>query len=523
MKIKRIGVALAGLGISAALLTGCGAAETPSAAKEQLNLAVELMSDTLDPAVNWDSWFLVRYGAGETLVRFAADGSYEPWLAEEWEVADDGLTWTFTLREGITFSTGEPVTASKVMESIERLYELEDPASGGTGNPQGHFTYSSISADDEARTVTIVTTQPVPDLVGCMAYPWMMIIDVAGSANRDIATQGPIGTGPYVITSFTQDNDVQLERNENYWDGDVPFETVSVMKSSEPSTRSMALQDGSADIALNISTEDLAVLESTGGYTIDVVTSTRTAYAHLNVDGVLGNEALRQAVLTAIDGSTIADVTTSGAYTHGPAVVPSSLEFGYDQLDKPFEYDPARAEQILDDAGIVDTDGDGYRELDGNTIDLDYKVTANRHMDKIAQAQAAQLDAVGIKATVQVVTTQAEIMQSGMFDLVSSNEVVTPTGDPAKFLGHWYTPSDLNYSNYSNPAYDEIYEELIIEFDAGKRKEYITELQQILLDDAAALVYGYFNYNIVSVDNIQGVDANPNDFYWVVKDITYSE
>jgi len=239
------------------------------------------------------------------------------------------------------------------------------------------------------------------------------------------------------------------------------------------------------------------------------------------MNGVMGNDKLRQAVMMAIDGKTIADVTTSGSYTHGYAVIPSSLDFGYDELTYEFNYDPAAAKQILDDAGIVDSDGDGYLEIDGKMINLDYKVTSNRQMDIIAQAQATQLESIGIKCSVTITENHAEILNNHLFDLSCSNEVVTPTGDPAKFLRHWYTPSDDNYAQYSNSEYDRLFEALSSEFDEETRRDYMIQLQQILLDDAAVLVYGYFNYNICTVDTLSGVNANPNDFYWIVNDIRF--
>jgi peptide/nickel transport system substrate-binding protein len=322
---------------------------------------------------------------------------------------------------------------------------------------------------------------------------------------------------------MTPDTEVTLVKNENYWDGQVPFETVSILKVEEPSTRTLALQDGSADMALSISAADRETLESEGGYEISVVPGSRTGFAHPNLNGQLGNDTLRQAVLMAIDGETIADVTTNGSYTYGYAVVSSGLDFGYDELTYKFSYDPEAAAKLLDDAGMVDSDGDGIRELDGQNIILDYKVTASRQMNVIAEAQAAQLAEIGIQANVSITESQSDVLKNGTFDLCASNDVTTPTGDPAKFLGYWYSKGERNYSSYSNAEYDAIYEKLIVEFDTEARKGYITQLQQILLDDAMPVVYGYYNYNLCSTDAITGAYCPTSDFYWVTKDIKPAE
>lgn len=527
MKKKSFILALA-LGMLIGLLGSCGGQESTSAEatttkRSELNVAVELFPATLEPSNRYDAWYIIRCAVGETLVKYANDGSLEPWLAESWEVAEDTLTWTFALKDGIKFSNGVDMTATKVVESIERLFTLEDPANGGDGNPQRHFTYSSITADDDANEIIIVTENPAPDLPGCLAYPWTLILDVEATDKRNVPIEGPICTGPYKFDSFTQDSIVTMVRNDNYWKGDVPFDTVNMLSVAEASTRTLALQDGSVDMALNISAADRKILEEAGGFDIGEIAGTRIGYAHLNVGGVLSNDALRQAVFMAIDGQTIADAVTNGAYTYGFTTIPPDLGFGYDELDFEFTYDPSEAIKILDEAGIVDTDGDGYRELDGEMINIDYKVSTNRQLDKIGQAQAIQLEEIGIKATVEISTSIGQILTSKMFDIACSNEIVTPTGDPAKFFEHWYSSSDANYSNYVNSEYDEIYDSLRTEFDTEVRREYLIQLQQILLDDAAVLMYGYFNYNICSVDTLTGINLSPNDFYWIVDEIRFIE
>jgi peptide/nickel transport system substrate-binding protein len=287
----------------------------------------------------------------------------------------------------------------------------------------------------------------------------------------------------------------------------------------------MALQDKSADMAINISVSDREILQSSGNYDIQSISGARLGYAHINMNGVLGNDTIRQAVMMSIDGQTIADVTTNKSYAYGYSVIPSSLDYGYNELNYEFSYNPDKAKEILDNAEIIDTDGDGYRELDGKNIELNYYIGANRQMDLIGQAQASQLESIGIKCNLQIVDnySYSDIMMNKSFDLVSSNEVTSPTGDPANFLSHWYSESNSNYSSYKNEEYDKIYEELQVEFDTDKRRDDIIKLQQILLDDSAVLTYGYYNFNICSNDTITGVHCPTSDFYWITTDIKPAE
>lgn len=520
MKARKVATALCSVGV-VMMMTGV----TVSAEKTQLNVATELTSSSLDPAFDHNAcWFPMRWGVLETLTKFADDGAIVPWLAESYEVAEDQLTWTIKIKDNICFSNGVPMTASKVVESLERLYEIQDPANGGSGYPQSYFTYSEITADDENRTVTIVTEKPTVDLPGCLAYPWTGIIDVEASEKRDITKDGPIATGAYAFVSNDPEHDIQLAKNEYYWDGAVPFETVNVMKLSEGSTRAMALQDGSADMAINITSMDRSFLESDDRYLIDVTAGSRMGNCYINFDGVLGNDDLRHAVMQAIDGETICNVSVGGSYSYtNNEPLPGTYSGG---LNNTWSYDPDAAKVLLDEAGIVDTDGDGYRELDGETIDLNYVSSTSRQQDVIAQAQAAQLEAIGIKCSVSFPENSSELRTSQGFDLLYNNEVTTPTGDPANFLRHWYgkvEDTSYNYGNYHNDEFDALYDQLAGEFDNEKRMEIFTQLQQIMMDDVASIVYGSYNFNLCAAPSVDGVHSNVSDFYWVTKDIVPAE
>ena len=500
------------------------AANTASApanpTKTTLNVASDLFNQPNIHDLN-ASWFVIRVGVAECLVKDGDDGSFQPWLAESWELADDNLTWTFHIRPGVKFSNGADMTATKVKESIEWLYEVQDPANGGVGDIQGFMTFSSITADDAANTVTIVTEKPQADMPGVMAYPLMAIIDAEATRQIDMLLEGPICTGPYVIDSYTDGHDYQLVANPNYWGGKVPFEKVSFVKVAEANARLSALLDGSADVATHIQASDLPTLEA-GGYIISNVAGARDGYYHINFEGPLGNDALRKAVHMAIDDETIAKITTGGSYT--PGYTPLSPVFsvwGGDSIPDNSAYDPEGAMKLLDDAGIKDTNNDGWRELDGKEFQLVYITQSNRQMADIAQAHAELIKEIGVNCTVQIVDGQHDYMTNGNFDFVSSNEMVMPTGDPKNFLSHWYgkAGTGYNYSRYSNPDYDALYEKLEVEMDKGKRDELIAEMNKILTEDNAMMLGGYYNFNICSSPDVIGAYNPTCDFYWVTFDI----
>lgn len=503
------------LAMLTAALAVSAVSQIQAADKTQLNVATEICNSQ---QITWDlsaSWFVVRWGVGECLVKNGDDGAYLPWLATEWSVADDNLTWTFKLRDDVKFSNGNPMTATSVKESIEYVYANDE-----NHDINGFMEYSEITADDEAGTITIVTTKPVPDMPGVMAYPMMTVFDVAATTadGRDPILDGVIGTGPYVLTSFTQDHDVQLAKNEYYY-GEVPFETVNVQIMSESSNRLAALQDGSADMAINIASADRNILAADPTKTISLVSGARTGFYHINLNGVLGNESLRKAVLMAYDRDTICNISTQGSYTPGYTLVSPVLDFGGADIENATPYDVEAANALLDEAGIVDSDGNGIRELDGTDVVLQIKTQQNRQMDIMSAAIAENMKAIGIGAEVIPYTAQNDELAGGQYDLGTTNNMIIPTGDPANTLRYWYSEASNNFSGYNNPDFDAKYEALADTMDQAERKELIKEMQEMINNDAAVLVGGYYNFNICGNANVSGVHNPTCDFYWITTDI----
>ena len=481
-----------------------------------LNFSCYNYSNSMDPITNVNSsWCFLRYGVGECLFRFDENVVVDYALCDAYET-EDYITWTRHIREGVQFSNGNAVTASVVKASLERLYDAEANKTGNS-TPSQYVTFSSMEADDAAGTVTLVCDSRTVNLPGILAYPWYGIVDTS------VIDTEVIGTGPYYVTALEENSTIDLARNEYYWDGEVPYDTIRIFLTEDSSTKAMALKSGDVDLVENITTaSDLAELEADDTYYVSTTAGVRLGNSYFNFNGVLGNDALRQAILYAIDDATMCDITVGGMYTAGCSVLPSSLSYGYDQLTDPFAYDLDKALETLDAAGIVDTDGDGYRELDGQRINLSYIAYTSRNLDEFAQAVAITLESIGIGCTVTVqdYDTALANQSAGNFDLITSNATTVPTGDPTGFLGNFYSGNSGTYGYYANDQYDALYEQLLTAADAGEQLELIIQLQQILIDDAATLVHGYYNSTFASrASVVSGADIAPIDYYWITTKI----
>jgi peptide/nickel transport system substrate-binding protein len=176
-----------------------------------------------------------------------------------------------------------------------------------------------------------------------------------------------------MIQSHTDLVGFTMVKNPNYREA-VPYDKVEITFMGDASAKASALQAGQVDLVENITNvADLKKLQDDANYTVDIASGVRCGFSWMNQNGVLGNETLRQAILMAIDYKTIcASNTIGGLYTAGFSVLPSTLAYGYENLENPYAYDPDAAAAMLDEAGIVDSDGDGIRELDGQPVMLRY-------------------------------------------------------------------------------------------------------------------------------------------------------
>lgn len=475
----------------------------------------------IDPAKEVNTaWNNSRYGVGECLFKFDDAMNVVNTLCDNYTVNEEHTEWVFHIRDGVKFSDGCDLTAEAVKASYERLFEA---GASGSSDPEKFLeAEAEIIADNDAGTVTIKTTKPYVDLTKNLAYPVFVILDVEHTEDYDHAA---IGTGPYVATNFREEVGYTMVANDNYWDGEVPYDSIELMYMGDASAKAMALQAGQLDLAENVTNiSDLQTLQEDSNFTVTIASGVRTGLAHMNMSEgkLLSNDILRQAVLMALDDETMCSVTVGGLYTSGFSVLPSNLDYGYENLTDPYAYNTEAAVKLLDDAGIIDTNGDGTRELDGQEIVLHYVTYPNRCLNDFAEAIQQQLTGIGIGVDLEIgdSTRQWDSYQSGDFDLNGSNWTTVGTGDPTDYLASWYSKSGADYCGYVNEEYDALYEKLTATFDNNERHDIIQQMQQILIDDAVAIVHGYYNSSMIAKNaTIGGAAIHTADYYWITTEI----
>ncbi len=520
MKKKIISVLTAALLLG---LSGCAgqtgessqsqSTQSTSSQEKHINVAFFWISTDLDPTENYNGWVTSRLGVGETLLKLDDNLELEAGLADEWENVDE-LTWTFHIREGVSFSNGKEVTAQAVADCLQRAVDSNDRAAE-------YLKLDSITA--EGQTLTVTTTEPNAALLNNLVEPVFDIIDVSQEEN-DIDT-APAATGPYVISSFTSEEKVELTANENYWGGEVGLDSITVTQIADSDARAMALQSGEVDLTNTIDNTTLALFEGED-YNISSIISPRVNVAYMNnaQSSPLSDIELRKAISYGVDRESYASLI-GGSAAH--SAYSDSTPFGNDIIDA-YSYDADKAEEILDAAGYVDVNNDGYREdPNGNALSLRYLQAADHGSSDsaiLAQGVQSDLKKIGIQVEILSVENLSDYQNSGDFDFYTANDNSAPTGDPQVWLETMYTNQGAsgkkNLTGFQDDEIDAIVEQMKSCFDTQERYQLAAQASQILNDDAANLFLTNSYLNMVSLAKVKNAKQPVCDYYFITKDIT---
>lgn len=495
------------------LLAGCASQQETEEGKN-----VFILGDTTfnpeneEPDVNphnaYAGWACIRYGVGETLFRYSDAMEIEPWLASDYALVD-ALTWTITLREGITFTSGRALDGQAVKECLEHLVEVHDRA-------RGDLMIDAITA--EGQTLTIQTTEPNPTLLHALCDPYSCIIDMeAGITEEGIVT----ATGPYQAVSLVSGEELNLVKNENYWNGTPGFDEITVLTITDGDTLTMALQAGEIDAAYGMPYASYSLFQNED-YTFSGCATSRAFFLHMNfASPVTSDSAVRRAIAMGVDKAGFVDKLLDGNGYPAVGVYPDTFSFGGDAVTAR-EYDPEGAKAILEEAGWVDTDGDGYREKNGQKLTIRWLTYPSRQeLPLLAEAAQATLKDIGIEVVINSTADHNSIRtDSDAWDVYASAMVTAPTGDPAYFFAtHCLDSAPANNGRYHSDRLEELARELSGTFDTERREELAVEMQQTILDDDAFVFCSHLQMSMIARSGVAGLTAHPCDYYEITVDL----
>jgi len=516
MKKKLLAIVLA-FTFAASALVGCGATAKKETGSESAGgkkvlvfgdttFNAENEEATIDPHDTYCGWPAVRYGVGETLFKFNDQMELEPWIAESYENVDE-LTWNITLKDGVTFSNGKACDAEAVKACIEDLVAVHERAAGD-------LAIDSIEAD--GLNLTIKTTEPKPALINSLCDPYGAIIDVTEGNEGGIV----VGTGPFVATELVTDDHINLVKNENYWNGDVKLDEIKVITISDGDTLAMSLQNGDIDAAYGMAYASYPLFEN-DDYVFTSTSTSRAFYLQMNYNSdVIKDDAVREAIAMGIDKESFVNTLLNGYGYVGTGAYPDTFSFGQGLEAK--SYDPEGAKKVLEEAGWVDTDGDGIREKDGKTLTINWvSYPSRQELPLLAESAQASLKEIGMDVQLNITADHGTIVsESTGWDVYGAAFVTAGIGDPMYFFStHCLANSTKNRGGYSNDELETLAEEMNNTFDVEERSDLAVQMQQIILDDDAFVFCSFLRMSMISKSNVTGLVAHPCDYYEITADL----
>jgi peptide/nickel transport system substrate-binding protein len=457
----------------------------------------------------------------DTPISFNAAGEFVPELATDWEVSEDGTTWTLTIRDDATFHDGEPLTAEDVAFTMQ-LYKATEAF---PYLPSYVEPFETIEATDPT-TVTLTTAEPIANFESSMAFIYVLPMHIWESVEDPVefGNDEMIGSGPFKFAEASQGEFVELEANKEHFGTPPNIDGVIFQVYEADDARVTALTTGQIDAMLDVPETSIPALQNTenvavhiadvgaGGSLTDIIFNVtedvdcpREEAEDVVCSGhpAIRDLAVRQAMAHAVDKQQLITVATAGTGSPGLSLVPPGLGDFYASEIEDYPFDIAAANAILDEAGYTDGDGDGVREClsdqdcENLTFRLNYPAdaTTGARETEILQETWQQ---IGIAVTIQVLDPDAltaACCPAFDFDVIMWGWGSDP--DPAFLLGVALCreiPSGFNETGYCNSEYDALYDAQAIETDRDARVELIHQMQQILMDDLPYIVPYYYPY-----------------------------
>jgi len=476
--------------------------------------------DNINPFVGYASpAFEIWYLTYDSLVGYdpatlaAMKGEESTGLATDWEVSDDGLTWTFTIRSGVTWQDGKPLTAKDVAFTYN--YIIQNDMENWTAYT--NLIEKATAVDD--TTVVFECSKPKPDMtrhyVPILPEHIWSKIDPKKAA-KGYANEPPyVGSGPFQCTEWKKTSHIKLVANPDYWKGAPKIDELYWLFFTNVDTMLQDLKAGNIDGCVDLLAGQMKQLENEPG--IEAAAIAMDGFNELGFncykDGpskghpALKDPKFRQALNWAVDLAKSEQVVWLGYATPGTTIIPPDYYTDPDwhwepPADVKYTYDPEKAKAALDAAGYPDSDGDGVREYKGKPIELNLIARSESpESQQTAKLLAGWFKAVGVDVNVEVMD-EATLTDNHLLNY--EGDTFTPDYD--MFLWGWSGDIDPNFilstfttgqienwsdSNWSSEEYDRLYELQGQQMDPQARKETIWQMQELTYEESPEIFIAY--------------------------------
>jgi oligopeptide transport system substrate-binding protein len=521
-----LSVALAAaLGLSLASIAASASAETV------LKRGIGATIGTLDPQVNfltYEGW--IQDDMYEGLATPGADGEMRAGAAEKWDISDDGLTYTFHLRDGLKWSNGEPLVAQSFVDSIVRTL---DPATASEKNYIFSSTISVVGAADymsadnkkprdpktlglsapDDKTVVIKLDKPAPYMLYLMNSFYVAPLHKPSleKYGKDfIKPENIVSNGAYHMSENVPQSHVTLVKNPNYWNAaNVKIDKVTYMITEDDNTAIKLFKSGDQDITYDIPTDQIEPLKKEFGDQVHVTNGTETVYLSFDLKKPpFDNIKVRQAMSMAIDRQTLINKVVKGGYVPSCGyVIPVP---GYDAPKVP-ECAMDKAERVAKAKQLFK---EGMAEAKMDKLSLKIEASNNAAMSKIAETAAVMWkQTLGIDAKVNAQDRDAwlAVFTAGGWD-VFMDDLVGDYAGPETFLAYMDPRADAGY-NWQSKDYEALYDKAMMITDQAGRYKVLAEAEKTLLDSYLTAPVASAPLRSLVRSNVKGWIDNPGDWH----------
>lgn len=444
------------------------ATQSADAGTSQISIGIPQDLNSLDPNKAVGSGTLeILFNIYEGLYKPDSDGNLIPAVASGYTVSEDGKTYTFTLRDGIKFHNGNPVTVEDVKYSIEKC------AGNGTGEPliSAFSVIESVETPDE-QTIVINLSEAQDSFLAVLSTVQAAIVP----ADVDDLETNPVGTGPYKFASRSLQENVILQRFDEYWGEPANIENVTLKVIADGDSIVMNLQGGSIDMMARLTTTQASQLDDS----FDVLEGTMNLVQAMYLNNAVApfdNEKVRQALCYAVNKQEILDFMADGKGTPiASSMFPAFGKYYMDELNDVYTTDTEKAKELLAEAGYPD----------GFSFTIKVPSNYQPHIDT-ATVLAEQLKAVGVTANIELIE-----WESWLSDVYSARDfeatvvgVDASTLTAGALLGRFGSTAHNNFINYSNAEYDAAYANALAAETDEEATQYYKECETILTNTAA--------------------------------------
>ena len=544
---------VAGVGAAALGLAACGGSKSGSTATSG---TASSAAGSSTGSVN-TAGFTVQYGSNpETLdpaLNSAVDGAntiitiFEPLLlinennevvggqAESWEASEDGLTWTFTMRDGLKWSDGTDLNAKDFEYSFKRMANPDTAApyaetclgmiDGFDAAQAGDTDALNVKASDDGKTLTIVLSYPCSYFDKMAAFASMSPVQQATvEANGDAwctSAETFVSNGPYMITEWTPSERIVLTKNPNYvggWDSSkIVSDSITLLLLEDSSASFAAYNSGEAVLIKDVPTDEIPSLtkaEDGGDFYVDTILG--TYYVSLNLQRDAFKDAkVRKALSLAIDRDYVANTIMQGTYSTADSIVGPGIvdENGYfhDNGNAPYisadyEANMAEAKKLLEEAGYPN--GEGYPTIEYSTNDAGYHVPLAEYLQQT-------WGDLGITLTINKMewSSFTPARRAGEYD-VARNGWVMDYNDPSNMLDLFCTDNGNNDGKYSNPDFDAAIDASRVA-DSAEHFAQLHKAEDILMEDMGCIPVAYYNEFWLQSPALKGTWHSPYGYWYL--------